>query len=130
MVWVAIDAITGFSVRPLRFAIELSLLTALLAIGLFVFSIASWFVGWTVHGWTSVVGAVCLLGSVQLVVLGIMGEYLGRLYEQSKQRPLFIVERIYRGDSIASESADPMACYAKNVERAWWIADTPARAAE
>jgi dolichol-phosphate mannosyltransferase len=104
MVRLAIDAITGFSIRPLRFGIELGLLTALLAIILLVFSVGSWFVGWNVHGWTSLVGAVCLLGSVQLVMLGIMGEYVGRLYEQSKQRPLFIIERIYRGDSSTAES--------------------------
>lgn len=98
MVRFAIDAITSFSIRPLTMAIWLGLLTALFSLGLLGYALVSWLCFETVHGWTSMLAAIGVLGSVQLFVLGIMGQYLGRLYEQAKGRPLFIVDRIYRGE--------------------------------
>jgi polyisoprenyl-phosphate glycosyltransferase len=70
----------------------------------------SW-MGWfglsVVTGWSSVMVAVTLLGSVQLLVLGIFGEYLGRMYEQSKCRPLFVIERIIRSGNPQDEPDAP-----------------------
>lgn len=92
----AIDAITGFSIKPLTIANWIGLTGAALSMGLVVFAVWSWFKGGTVHGWSSLLAGVGLIGSLQLLVLGIIGEYLGRLYEQSKGRPLFIIEEIVR----------------------------------
>lgn len=92
----AIDAITGFSIKPLTIANWIGLTGAALSMGLVVFAVWSWFKGGTVHGWASLLAGVGLIGSLQLLVLGIIGEYLGRLYEQSKGRPLFIIEEIAR----------------------------------
>ena len=103
----ATDAITSFSIKPLAIASWMGVAAGLFAVALVVYSLISWF-GWfgrsTVIGWTSLMAAVAFLGSVQLLVLGIFGEYLGRMYEQSKARPLFIIERIVRSGSETGSS--------------------------
>jgi glycosyltransferase involved in cell wall biosynthesis len=90
----ALDGITSFSTAPLRAATYLGLMTAGLA-----FVYAAWIVvkaliwGDPVAGWPSLMTVILLLGGVQLMALGVIGEYLGRLYEESKQRPLYLVDR-------------------------------------
>lgn len=59
-----------------------------------IYSLFSWISGRTVPGWTSVIITSMILGSAQLLVLGIFGEYLGRLYIETKRRPLYIIDRI------------------------------------
>jgi glycosyltransferase involved in cell wall biosynthesis len=94
MVHLAFDAITGFSVRPLRIASYLGLLLAVLAMAVLAYTLGAWLSGGTVAGWTSVMAVVLILGSAQMVVLGVIGEYLGRLFVESKRRPLFIIDRL------------------------------------
>lgn len=93
----ALDAITGFSVKPLTVASWLGLLSALIAVGVLLFAIYSWWKLDAVPGWTSTIGALAAFQSVQLLVLGVIGEYLGRLYEESKRRPLYLIEQIETG---------------------------------
>jgi polyisoprenyl-phosphate glycosyltransferase len=101
----ALDGMTAFSVRPLALASFAGLLTGLFAIGLLIFSLVSWLVyPEAPRGWASLMGAVTILASVQLFVLGIMGEYIGRMYEQVQGRPLFTIERVVRADAAAAES--------------------------
>jgi len=89
----ALEGITSFSTVPLRAATYLGLLTAALA---FVFAI--WVVakaammGDRVAGWPTMMAVILFLGGVQLIALGLIGEYLGRLYEEVKQRPLYLLE--------------------------------------
>lgn len=89
----ALEGITSFSTAPLRLATYLGVATALLA---FVYAV--WIVvkallwGDPVAGWPTMMAVILLLGGVQLVALGLIGEYLGRLYVESKQRPLYVVE--------------------------------------
>jgi dolichol-phosphate mannosyltransferase len=90
----AIDAITSFSVRPLRLAAYLGLLSGLCAMLLLIYVFGRWVSGVPVHGWASLMGVVLLIGSAQLFVLSLIGEYLGRLYIESKRRPLFLVDEI------------------------------------
>ncbi len=94
MIRFAIDAITGFSVAPLRLASFLGVVAAALSLLLMCYTLGSWLVGSTIAGWTSLTSIVLLIGSVQLIVLGIIGEYLGRLYVEAKRRPLFVIESI------------------------------------
>lgn len=90
----AVDAVTSFSVKPLQIATWIGLGTGVIAVLLMIYAIVGFFLHKTVSGWASIVVAVSLLSSVQLFVLGIIGEYLGRLYEQSKGRPLFIIRDV------------------------------------
>jgi glycosyltransferase involved in cell wall biosynthesis len=96
MVRFAVDAITGFSMMPLRAASILGLIMGLISMVMVAYTLGSWFFGRTVEGWTSLTTIFLVLSSAQLLFLGVLGEYLGRLYMQAKQRPLYIVESIYR----------------------------------
>jgi polyisoprenyl-phosphate glycosyltransferase len=104
------DAIASFSVKPLALASYAGFAFGILAIILCLYTMISWIFYNAVRGWTSLMAAVSLLGSIQLIVLGIFGEYLGRLYEESKGRPLFVVEAVVRGiDQVEApqEKANP-----------------------
>lgn len=96
----ALDGITGYSTVPLRVATYFGLLFALLAMAYgayLLFRTMVW--GTDVPGYASTMVAVIFMGGIQLVVLGIIGEYLGRLYSEAKARPLYIVEsRLGFGD--------------------------------
>jgi glycosyltransferase involved in cell wall biosynthesis len=93
----AVDAITSFSIRPLRLAIAMALLSMPLAIILTVYIVGGWLLGLSVQGWASVMMVVVMFGTAQLLILGIIGEYLGRLYMAAKNRPLYIVSEIAGG---------------------------------
>jgi len=88
----AIDGMLSFSTKPLRAATYLGFLISIFAFGLGVFYIVSFF---TMHkqvtGFTTTIVCVLFLGGVQLITIGILGEYIGRIYEEIKQRPLYVV---------------------------------------
>jgi len=94
MLRLALDAVTSFSTRPLRLASMLGVLFGLCGLGGLLYTLGSWMAGRVVPGWTSATSINLLLGSTQLLVLGILGEYLGRLYVESKGRPLFVVQEV------------------------------------
>ena len=103
----ALDAITAFSIKPLLLASLAGVLTAFFSLGLGAYSVISYFRGSTITGWTSLMAVTTLLFSVQLLVMGVFGEYLGRMYEQIKGRPLFVIERIIRsGPAPVPERAE------------------------
>jgi len=88
----ALEGITSFSTVPLRLATYVGVLTALVAFAWGVWIVARTLLwGDPVQGWPSLMTVVLFLGGVQLVALGIIGEYLGRLYVEVKQRPLYLV---------------------------------------
>ena len=91
MLRLALDAFSGFSSLPLRLASYAGLLFTLLALALTVYSVSAWLSGQAIAGWTSLIVVVLVMGAVQLFVLGVLGQYLGRLYTQSKNRPLYII---------------------------------------
>lgn len=91
MIRFALDAVTGFSTAPLRFASHAGLALTGLSALLFLYIVIGWLFGNAVQGWTSTMLVVVFLGAVQMFVLGMIGEYLGRLYVESKRRPLYLV---------------------------------------
>jgi len=97
MIRFAFDAITGFSVKPLKIAIYLGGITSGIALLTVAYVFWSWITGHAVAGWSSLMVVVLLLGSANLFVLGIIGEYLGQIFLESKRRPLFIIDQICRG---------------------------------
>ena len=96
LVRLAFDAITSFSTLPLRFASYMGLILALFSIPLIIYTLGSWIRGGAVEGWTSLMTIVVILGSAQMFVLGMIGEYLGRTYIETKRRPLFLIQDIVR----------------------------------
>ena len=88
----ALEGITSFSTAPLRISTYLGLITALIALvyGLYVI-VKAWMYGDPVAGWPSMMAVILFLGGVQLIALGMIGEYLGRLYVEAKQRPLYVI---------------------------------------
>ena len=97
MIRFAADAITAFSVVPLMASMTIGWVMAAVGFGFFVYSIVGWLLGLNLPGWTSLMAAIGLLGGMQFLMLGIIGAYLGRLYDQSKGRPLFMISEIVGG---------------------------------
>ena len=98
MVRFAFDALTGFSSTPLKLASHAGLALSMGSLLIIAYILFGWLAGQSVPGWTSVMLVVVVLGAVQMFVLGLMGEYIGRLYSQAKQRPLYVVEAITGGE--------------------------------
>ena len=94
MIRFALDAVTGFSTVPLRFASHFGMWLVLGSILLLGYIAYGWLSGNVTEGWTSLMLVVVALGAVQMFVLGMIGEYLGRLYIEAKRRPLYIVSEI------------------------------------
>lgn len=95
----AIDAITGFSITPLRVTLYVAFFFLLLALLISIYILISWLYLGAVRGWTSMFLGMLIFAAVQLFSLGIIGEYLGRVYMQTKQRPLFIIREIVSASS-------------------------------
>lgn len=102
MLRLAIDAVTSFSTRPLRLASFFGFGFAIIGLGGLTYTLGSWLRGLAVPGWTSVTSIFLLMGSAQMFVLGIIGEYLGRLYMEAKGRPLYIIESVVRETQAGS----------------------------
>jgi glycosyltransferase involved in cell wall biosynthesis len=96
----ALEGITSFSLAPLRIASYLGLAVALLSLLYALFLIVRTLIfGNHVSGYPSLMAAVLFLGGVQLVALGVIGEYIGRIYEETKQRPVYIIRRWWPGEA-------------------------------
>lgn len=107
MIRFAMDAITSFSIVPLRFATWLGVLAGLLAgVAAVAVIYAKLFLHDTVQGWTTIMIAVALGSSAQLIMIGVLGEYIGRIYEEIKRRPLYVTaEQVNFGAPDEPESA-------------------------
>jgi glycosyltransferase involved in cell wall biosynthesis len=92
MVNFALDGVTSFSTLPLRLATWLGYFASAFAFVYLAYVFAQRFLGYTVQGWATTMVGMLFLGGVQLICLGIIGEYLGRLFNEIKPRPMYIVE--------------------------------------
>lgn len=95
----ALDALTGFSSAPLKLASHAGLWLSVGSVLLMLYIAYAWAAGHNVQGWTSLMLVVVLLGAVQMFVLALQGEYIGRLYNEAKRRPLYIVQEVAGGDT-------------------------------
>ena len=96
MVGLAVDGILSFSIFPLRAVIGVGLVVSLVSFLFGISSAVAKLAGvFTVPGWATLVVVTTFLGGIQLVVLGAMAEYIGRIYEEVKQRPLYVVRRLH-----------------------------------
>ena len=90
----AFDGISSFSVKPLKVSLWLGIVSFLVAIGILIYCIVQFFLGNTVSGWASLSISIWALGGMQLLMIGIVGEYIGKIYLESKHRPKFIIEEV------------------------------------
>lgn len=88
----ALDGITSLSIKPIRIITGSGALISLLAFALIIYALISYFTGNVVSGWSSTLIATCFIGGIQLISLGIIGEYIGKIYMETKRRPRFIIE--------------------------------------
>ncbi len=91
MLALAIDGITSLSVKPLRLISSLGIIMSLVSLIGLIWAIVSKVVGITATGWASIVASICLLSSIQLICIGIIGEYIGKIYMEVKNRPRYII---------------------------------------
>lgn len=96
MIRFAVDGITSFSTVPLRAAVWLGLASAALSFIVLVYALIQWVDGKVVPGWASSFIATAMFSGIQLLVLGVLGDYLGRVMEEVKQRPLFVIGTLYK----------------------------------
>lgn len=89
----AFDGITSFSIKPIRVITFLGGITLFLSLIFAIYALVSFFVNKTVPGWTSTVLSIWFFGSLQLLAIGVVGEYIGKIYLETKSRPRFFIEK-------------------------------------
>lgn len=95
MLGLALDGITSLSIKPIRFITWIGVIVAILSFAGVCWSVFENFTGKTVSGWSSTVSIICFLGGIQLISLGVIGEYIGKIYLETKARPRYIIsERV------------------------------------
>lgn len=90
----AFDGITSFSVKPIRWILNLGVIIFLVSIGILIYSVVRHFMGETVLGWSSLMVSIWALGGLQLFAIGVVGEYIGKMYLETKGRPRFAIQDI------------------------------------
>ncbi|MDD3665051.1 MAG: glycosyltransferase family 2 protein [Bacteroidales bacterium] len=90
----AMDGITSFSVKPMRLIVNIGAAMLLISIIALIYAILSKLQGSTVSGWTSTIVSIWFIGGIQILCLGIIGEYIGKIYSESKKRPRYIIDTI------------------------------------
>ena len=91
MLALAFDGITSLSIKPIRIITGLGVFISLAAFALIIYALVSYFTGNVVSGWASSLIVTCFLGGIQLISLGVIGEYIGKIYLETKARPRFII---------------------------------------
>ncbi len=89
----AVDGITSFSVKPLKIISNIGIIICLLSVIFFIYAIISFFCGSSVAGWASIMCSIWFLGGLQMMGIGIVGTYVGKIYSESKHRPRFIIDK-------------------------------------
>lgn len=89
----AVDGITSFSVKPLRLITTVGVVIFVMSLLMLLYTLISWIAGHTVIGWTSTLASIWMIGGIQLLSLGVIGEYIGKIYNETKRRPRFIIDR-------------------------------------
>ena len=88
------DGITSFSIRPIRMITVLGFVIFAVAIAFTVYSVVAKFLGITVQGWSALMASIWMLGGLQVLALGIIGEYIGKIYSEVKARPKYLIEQL------------------------------------
>ena len=90
----AFDGITSFSVKPMRMILNIGAVVFLVSLCMLLWALIAKLSGRANTGWTSLMGSIWLIGGIQLLCLGVVGEYIGKVYAETKHRPRFIIEQV------------------------------------
>ena len=93
MLALAFDGITSLSVKPIRLITGFGALISVISFLGVIWAVVEAILGSTVAGWASTTSIVCFMGGIQLLCLGVIGEYIGKIYMETKHRPRFIIEK-------------------------------------
>jgi glycosyltransferase involved in cell wall biosynthesis len=93
MINFAVNGITSFSIKPVRMVLTLGIIFTLIALGILVYVLIAYFSGRTVSGWASLILSLWFIGGCVLIGLGIVGEYIGKIYIEVKDRPRYNIEK-------------------------------------
>ena len=96
----AFDGITSFSVKPIRFIVSLGFFIFIVSIAILLYSVIQHFMGATAWGWSSLMVSIWALGGLQLLAIGVIGEYIGKMYLETKGRPRFAIQDVLN-DKVA-----------------------------
>lgn len=96
MISFALDGITSLSIKPIRFITSLGFLLFVISIVLLIYYVVGYFMGKTIQGWATLVISIWGIGGLELLAIGIIGEYIGKIYMETKERPRYIVEEYLR----------------------------------
>lgn len=104
MIALALDGITSFSVKPLKLISNLGILISILSVFGLLYALISYFAGWAVSGWTAIVCSIWLLGGLQMLCLGVVGTYIGKIYSEVKDRPRYRIEQSLEQEDAKDKS--------------------------
>ena len=96
MLALAVDGITSLSIKPIRFIVFLGFMIFMCSILMLIYSLVQHFLGNTSIGWTSLIVSIWAIGGLQLLAIGVIGEYIGKIYLETKARPRYIIEKVLR----------------------------------
>lgn len=96
MLGFAFDGITSFSIKPIRMIMGVGLVIFIVSLAMLIYSLVVYFAGQTESGWPSMIMSIWLLGGLQLLAIGIIGEYVGKAYMETKKRPKYIIEAVLK----------------------------------
>lgn len=88
------DGITSFSIKPLRMILALGIIVMVISIGIMIYALIRWMQGAVVEGWTFLAISIWFIGGLQMISLGVIGEYIGKVYNESKHRPRYIIDKV------------------------------------
>lgn len=103
MLGFALDGITSFSIKPIRMVLSAGVIICLVGLAILIWSLCVKLSGQNTAGWTSLIGSIWILGGIQMLSLGLIGEYVGKIYAEAKRRPRFIIESVLDRCETAEE---------------------------
>lgn len=87
------DGITSFSIKPIRMILNVGIIMFVISILMIIYALIVKYLGQTVSGWTFIICSIWMIGGIQMISLGIIGEYIGKVYSETKSRPRYIIEK-------------------------------------
>lgn len=87
------DGVTSFSVKPIRMVLSLGIIVFVLSVIVMLYALVMWLIGQTVSGWTFTICSIWLVAGIQMVSIGLIGEYIGKIYAETKRRPRYFIEK-------------------------------------